>query len=174
MDVDEQCRTTNPRIFAIGDITPGPALAHKATAQAHVVAAAISGDAVGFDQLVPLVAFTDPELAAVGLTEVDARARGHRVIVGRARFAHSGRALTLDAPGGLVKLVADADSHVLLGVHIAGANASEMINEGVLAMEMAARLEDVAATVHPHPTLGESIAEAAQAALHALNKGSAS
>ena len=170
LDVDDQCRTANRSISAIGDITPGPALAHKATAQAHVVAAALAGDTSSFDQLVPLVAFTDPELAAVGLTEAEARATGRRVVVGRARFSRSGRALTLDAPDGVVKLIADADTHILLGLHVAGSNASELINEGVLALEMAARLEDVAATVHPHPTLGESIADAAHAALFTLTK----
>ena len=167
LDVDSQGRTSNRSVFAIGDVTPGPALAHKATAQAIVAAEAICGLPSGFDQVVPLVAFTDPELASVGLTDEDAKASGHRVVVGRARFAHSGRALTLGEPMGLVKVVADADSGIVLGVHIAGAGASDLISEAALAVEMAARVEDVAATVHPHPTLAESVGEAAQAAARA-------
>ena len=172
LDIDDQCRTANRSVFAIGDITPGPALAHKATAQAIVAAEAICGLPSGFDQVVPLVAFTDPELAAVGLTEAEAKAAGHSVVVGRSRFAHSGRALTLEEPAGLVKVVADAASGIVLGVHIAGAGASDLISEAALAVETAARVEDIAATIHPHPTLAESIGEAAQAAARARTRRS--
>lgn len=168
--VDSQCRTANPKIFAIGDITIGPALAHKASAQARVAAEAIAGQASGFDQLVPLVAFTDPELASVGLGEVEARTVGHDVVVGKARFAHSGRALTLGETSGLVKVVADRSTGVIVGVHIAGPGASELIGEATLMLEMGARIDDVAATIHPHPTLSESLHDAVLAARRAIER----
>ena len=168
--VDSQCRTANPKVFAIGDITTGPALAHKASAQARVAAEAIAGQASGFDQLVPLVAFTDPELASVGLGEVEARAAGHNVVVGKARFAHSGRALTLGETGGLVKVVADRSTGVIVGVHIAGPSASDLIGEATLMLEMGARLDDVVATIHPHPTLSESLHDAVLAARRAIER----
>jgi dihydrolipoamide dehydrogenase len=116
-----------------------------------------------FDQLVPLIAFTDPEVAAVGST--DAEVPG--AVVGRARFNVNGRALTLDEADGLVKVVADPDG-TLVGVHIAGPSASDLIGEAVLAVETAARVEDVARSIHPHPTLAEAMAEAAFAARRRL------
>jgi dihydrolipoamide dehydrogenase len=169
--VDAQQRTAVPSIFAIGDITAGPALAHKAMEEGRVAAEVIGGLPSAFDQLVPLLAFTDPELGAVGLTEAEARAEeGRRVVVGRARFAANGRAVTLDEPAGLVKVVADAETEIVLGVHLAGPSASDLVAEAALAVETAARLEDLARTVHPHPTLAEALADAARAARRRLER----
>ena len=159
--VDAQLRTASARIFAIGDLVPGPALAHKASEEGRVAAEVIAGLPSAFDQQVPAVAFTDPEVAQVGLTEREADDAGYTVAVGRARFRANGRARTLDVEHGLVKMVADADSQVLLGVGIAGPDASDLISEGVLAVEMAARVEDLVRTIHPHPTLSEAFVEAA-------------
>jgi dihydrolipoamide dehydrogenase len=162
--VDERCRTASRRIFAIGDLTPGPALAHRAMEQGRVAAEVIAGLPSAFDQKVPAVAFTDPELAQVGMTESEATAAGYEVVVGRARFAAVGRAHTIDRTGGLVKLVADRASQAVLGVGIAGPDASELIGECVLAVETASRLQDLARCIHPHPTLSEALADAALAA----------
>lgn len=159
--VDDQRRTKVPHVFAIGDVTEGPALAHKAMAEGRVAAEVIAGLPSGFDQVVPLIAFTDPELASVGLTEEAALAEAYDVAVARIGLRSSGRAATLGEREGTVKLVADRAAGTVLGVHIAGAGASELIGEATLAVETAARVEDVAATVHPHPTLVESIAEVA-------------
>ncbi|CAN5833493.1 dihydrolipoyl dehydrogenase [soil metagenome] len=166
--VDEQRRTNARHIFAIGDVTTGPALAHKASAEGRVAAEVICGQPAAFDQLVPLVAFCDPELAAVGVGEDEAKEHGLDVVVGRARFAVNGRALTMDEPRGLAKVVVDTASGVVIGVQIAGPAASEMIAEGAVAVESALRAEDVARTVHPHPTLGEALADAASAAWRRL------
>jgi dihydrolipoamide dehydrogenase len=166
--VDEQCRTSVPNVFAIGDVTDGPALAHRASAQGRVAAEVISGLASAFDAVVPLIAFTDPEVASVGLSEDEAKARGRKVVVGRSRFTASGRAAILGEPAGLVKVVVDPESELILGVHIAGPSASDLIGEGALAVETACRAEDLVGTIHPHPTLIESIHEAAIAARRRL------
>jgi dihydrolipoamide dehydrogenase len=163
--VDEQCRTNVTNIFAIGDVVEGPALAHKASAEGRVAAEVICGLPSAFDSVVPLIAFTDPEVASVGLTEAEAKAEGRKVLVGRNRFSTSGRAVILGEEAGLVKIVVDAETDVVLGIHIAGPNASDLIGEATLAVETACRAEDLAATVHPHPTLIESLHEAALAAL---------
>jgi dihydrolipoamide dehydrogenase len=170
LEVDAQRRTAVPSIFAVGDVTAGPALAHKAMEEGRVAAEAIAGLPSGFDQLVPLLAFTDPELGAVGLTEAEARADGRPVVTGRARFSANGRAVTLDETAGLVKVVADAETEVVLGVHLAGPSASDLVSEAALAVETAARLEDLARTVHPHPTLAEGLADAARAARRRLER----
>lgn len=162
--VDEQGRTSSSRIFAIGDLVDGPALAHKASAEGRVAAEAVAGLPSAADATVPLIAFTDPELASVGLTEEAARELGHEVMVGKARFAASGRAQTLGATEGVVKLVVDREDEVVLGVHLAGPDASDLISEGAVLVECALRLEDVLGTIHPHPTLGESLHDAAVAA----------
>ena len=164
LEVDEQRRTLVPTIFAIGDLTPGPGLAHKAMEEGRVAAEAIAGLPSGFDQQVPLIAFTDPELASVGMTEADARQAGIPVAVGRARFAALGRAAILGERRGLVKLVAEATSGIVLGVQLAGPSATDLVGEAALAVETACRAEDVARTIHPHPTLAEALAEAATAA----------
>jgi dihydrolipoamide dehydrogenase len=162
--VDAQQRTSARRLYAIGDLVAGPALAHKAAAEGRVAAEAIAGLPSAMDATVPLIAFTDPELASVGLSEEEARAAGHEVVVGKARFAASGRALTLGEPEGLVKLVVDRADQVVLGVHVAGPDASDLISEGAVLVECALRLDDVLGTIHPHPTLGESLHDAAVAA----------
>ena len=168
--VDEQGRTSSSRIYAIGDLVDGPALAHKASAEGRVAAEAIAGLPSAADGTVPLIAFTDPELASVGLTEAAARELGHEVVVGKARFATSGRALTLGATEGVVKLVVDRADEVVLGVHLAGPDASDLISEGAVIVECALRLEDVLGTIHPHPTLGESVHDAALAAARRLQR----
>jgi dihydrolipoamide dehydrogenase len=135
LEVDEQRRTLVPTIFAIGDLTPGPGLAHKAMEEGRVAAEAIAGLPSGFDQQVPLIAFTDPELASVGMTEADARQAGIPVAVGRARFAALGRAAILGERRGLVKLVAEATSGIVLGVQLAGPSATDLVGEAALAVE---------------------------------------
>ena len=169
--VDEQQRvvgTTN--VFAIGDVTAGPALAHRASEQGRVAAEAMCGLPSAFDQLVPMVAFCDPELAAVGLSERDAAASGRRVVSGRGSFAVNGRALTLGEATGLVKLVVDADDGVVVGAGIAGPDASELIAELTLAIECALRLDDLLGTIHAHPTLAEAIVDAARSADRRLQR----
>ncbi|HEY8450497.1 MAG TPA: dihydrolipoyl dehydrogenase [Bacillota bacterium] len=164
--VDEQRRTSVGHIFAIGDVAGEPMLAHKATHEGLVAAEAIAGKRVAFEPAaIPAVIFTDPEIATVGWTEAQAQAAGHQVVVGRFPFQASGRALTTGETEGFVKIVADAESHVILGVQIVGPEASDLISEGALAIEMAARLDDLALTIHPHPTLSETLMEAAEAAL---------
>jgi dihydrolipoamide dehydrogenase len=172
IDVDAQRRTAVPTIFAIGDVTDGPALAHKASAEGRVAAEAMCGQPSAFDQLVPLIAFCEPELAAVGVTEDDARTAGGAIVVGKARFGVNGRALTLEQPAGLVKLVVDSQGGFVVGALIAGPNASELIAELTVAVECALRLDDLIGAVHPHPTLGEAISDAARAARRRLDRRS--
>ena len=157
-------------VFAIGDVTAGPALAHRASEQGRVAAEAMCGLPSAFDQLVPMVAFCDPRLASVGLSERDAAASGRRVVSGRGSFAVNGRALTLGEATGLVKLVVDADDGVVVGAGIAGPDASELIAELTLAIECAVRLDDVLGTIHAHPTLAEAIVDAARSADRRLQR----
>lgn len=166
IEVDDQCRTSIPHIYAIGDIVAGPALAHKASYEAKVAAEAIAGMPSQVDyKCIPLVVFSDPECASVGLTEVEAKEQGYDVQAAKFTFASNGRALSLNAPEGFVKLVADKSSGIVLGAQIVGAEASNLIAELGLAIEMAAALEDIALTIHAHPTLGEIAMEAAEVAL---------
>ncbi|BAQ10377.1 dihydrolipoyl dehydrogenase [Bacillus sp. OxB-1] len=166
VEVDKQCRTSVPNIYAIGDIVPGPQLAHKASYEAKVAAEAISGEKSEVDYLaIPAVCFTDPELATVGLNEAQAKEEGYDVITGKFPFAANGRALALDATEGFVKLVARKEDGLLIGAQIVGENASDMIAELGLAIEAGMTLEDVAMTIHAHPTLGEISMEAAEVAL---------
>ncbi|MEK3881307.1 dihydrolipoyl dehydrogenase [Paenibacillus sp. PL2-23] len=166
VEVDGQCRTSIPHIFAIGDIIAGPALAHKAMYEGRVAAEVISGLPSVIDyKCVPAVCFSDPECASVGLSEKEAKEQGHNVKVGKFPFAINGRAMSLNANEGFVKLVADADSGLVLGAHIVGLEASNMIAELALAIEMGATLEDIALTIHAHPTLGEIVLDAAEVAL---------
>ncbi|MEV5028188.1 dihydrolipoyl dehydrogenase [Paenibacillus sp. LPE1-1-1.1] len=166
VEVDEQCRTNIPHIYAIGDIIAGPALAHKAMYEGRVAAEAISGQASVIDyKCVPAVCFSDPECASVGLSEKEAKDKGHNVKVGKFPFAINGRAMSLNANEGFVKLVSDADSGLVLGAQIIGLEASNMIAELALAIEMGATLEDIALTIHAHPTLGEIVLDAAEVAL---------
>lgn len=166
IEVDKQCRTSIPNIYAIGDIVPGLQLAHKASYEAKVAAEAISGEKSEVDYLaIPAVCFTDPELASVGLNEQQAKEEGYDVVAGKFPFAANGRALALDATEGFVKLVARKEDGLLLGAQIVGENASDMIAELGLAVEAGMTLEDVSMTIHAHPTLGEISMEAAEVAL---------
>jgi dihydrolipoamide dehydrogenase len=162
--VDPQRRTSEPSIYAIGDVTGNPLFAHKATHEGRVAAEAIAGRKTAYDpRAVPAVEFIDPEIAWCGLSETEAERQGLRVEVARFNWAASGRSATLGRSGGLTKLVIDPQTERVLGMGIAGESAGELISEGVLAVEMAALAADVALTVHPHPTLSETIMEAAEA-----------
>jgi dihydrolipoamide dehydrogenase len=161
---DAQKRTNVPHIFAVGDVTSGPMLAHKATHEAKVAAEVICGHAAAFDtDLVPAVAYTDPEVAWVGLTEQAARSRGIDVATGVFPWSASGRAHTLGRTEGLTKLVFARASKRLVGGGIVGTHAGDLIAEIVLAIEMGADVDDVALTIHPHPTLAETVGLAAEA-----------
>jgi dihydrolipoamide dehydrogenase len=163
VQVDRRLRTAEPTIFAIGDVIGEPMLAHKATHEGLIAAEVIAGKQAAFDPAaIPAVVFTDPEIAWCGLTEEGAKEAGQAVKVARFPWAASGRAATLGRHDGLTKLVWDAESRRILGVGICGAGAGELIAEGVLAIEMGAVAEDLAASIHPHPTLSETIMEAAE------------
>lgn len=163
--VDEEGRTMEENIFAIGDVTPGPMLAHKASREAHVVAEVIARKKSAFDnQAIPAVVFTKPEIAWTGITEREAEARGYKVEVGRFPLRALGRAHTIGQTEGLVKVIADPDTKLVLGVGMVGPHVSDLIAEGTLAIEMGATLEDLIVTIHPHPTLSEAIMEAAEVA----------
>ena len=160
--VDQQCRTAEPHIFAIGDVAGEPMLAHKATHEGRTAAEAIAQHKVAFEPAgIPAVVFTDPEIAWVGLTETEAKQNGIKIKTARFPWAASGRAATLGRNDGLTKLVVDPESERILGMGIVGTGAGEMIAEGVLALEMAANVTDVGLTIHPHPTLSETVMEAA-------------
>lgn len=170
--VDAQRRTNLTNIFAIGDICGQPMLAHKASHEGVLVAEVIAGHNRVYDaKMVPAVVFTDPEIASAGMTEAEAKAKGHAELkVGKFPFAANGKAVAKMETDGFVKIIADAKTHVVLGVHIVGPEASNLISEAALAIEMGARLEDLALTIHPHPTLGETMMEAAEATLgHAIH-----
>ena len=163
--VDEARRTAEPSIYAIGDVAGEPMLAHKASHEGRSAVDAIAGDRnVAFEPLaIPAVVFTDPEIAWAGLTEADAAKQGRKVAVSKFPWGASGRAVTLGRTDGLTKLVLDPDTDRILGVGICGVGAGEMIAEGVLAIEMGATAKDLAMTIHPHPTLTETVMEAAEA-----------
>jgi dihydrolipoyl dehydrogenase len=163
VQVDRQRRTAEPTIFAIGDVVGEPMLAHKATHEGLVAARVIAGQHREFDAItIPAVIFTDPEIAWCGLTEETAKTSGQAVTITRFPWAASGRATTLGRNDGLTKLVLDTESGRVLGVGICGVGAGDLIAEGVLAVEMGAVAEDVAASIHPHPTLSETVMEAAE------------
>jgi dihydrolipoamide dehydrogenase len=173
--VDEKCRTNLPGVYAVGDVVRGPMLAHKGSEEGMMVADMIAGEHAELNlDNVPWVIYTAPEIAWVGKTEQALRAEGIDVRVGTFPFAANGRAKALDLPVGMVKLLADAESDTLLGAHIVGPFASELIQEAVLAMEFGASSEDLARTIHGHPTLYEAVHEAALAvtgpAIHKINK----
>jgi dihydrolipoamide dehydrogenase len=164
--VDEWCRTADPRIWAVGDVTGEPMLAHRAMRQGKVAAEAIAGRSTAFDNVVvPAVVFTDPEVAWCGLTESAARREGRAVRLAKFPWAASGRAATLGRSDGLTKLIADPDTGRVLGVGIVGPGAGELIAEGALAVETALTVEDLAVTIHTHPTLAETLMEAAETLL---------
>ncbi|WP_125591258.1 dihydrolipoyl dehydrogenase [Companilactobacillus jidongensis] len=162
VEVDKQGRTSVDNIWAIGDIVAGPALAHKAFFEAKTVAGAISGNNTENDYIgVPAVCFTDPELATVGITQTEAKDKGIDVNVAKFPFAGNARAVSLDAAEGFVKLIADKETGTLLGGQIVGPGASDLISELSVAVNCQLNAEDIALTIHPHPTLGEPIQEAA-------------
>jgi dihydrolipoamide dehydrogenase len=161
--VDERRRTAVPTIYAIGDVVGEPMLAHKASHEGRTAVEAIAGRAVAFDpQAIPAVVFTDPEIAWCGLTESRAKAEGRSVSVVRFPWPASGRAATLGRPDGVTKLLVDPDTGRVLGAGITGAGAGELIAEAVLAVEMGATAADLALSIHPHPTLSETLMEAAE------------
>ncbi len=170
--VDDQQRTNVSHIFAIGDVVNRIMLAHLASSQGRVAAEAIAGQPSHSDwQTIPAVIFTDPEIAYVGLTEKQAKEKGYDVIVSKHMFAAIGRALTMGESDGLVKLVADKATGVLLGAQMCGPEVSELIGEMTLAIEMGSLVEDIALTPHYHPTLSEGILEAAHTLVHQIEKG---
>lgn len=169
INVDEQCRTNIPNIFAIGDVTGNPMLAHRATHQGHVAAEVAAGHMAALDTtLIPSVAYTQPELAWVGLTLAEAKAQGIAHKATSFPWAASGRNLASGGGNGLTKLIYCPDTHRILGASIVGKGAGELLAELVLAIEMSATLEDIALTVHAHPTLSETIAFSAERALGTL------
>ncbi|TCP30523.1 dihydrolipoamide dehydrogenase [Scopulibacillus darangshiensis] len=164
--VDKQCKTNVDGIYAIGDIVAGPALAHKASYEGKVAAETISGEHAEVDYLaMPAVVFSDPELASVGLTESEAKEQGYDVKVAQFPFAASGRALSLNDTDGFMKLVTRKEDGLVIGAQIAGTGASDMISELGLAIEAGMTAEDIALTIHAHPTLGEIAMETAEVAL---------
>jgi dihydrolipoamide dehydrogenase len=173
---DDHLRTNVAGIYAIGDLIGGMMLAHKATKEGEVVAEIIAGHKAAFDvRTIPAVVFTDPEIASTGLTDEEAKQKGHAELkVGKFPFAALGRALSVNDTEGFVKVVADGKTGELLGLHIVGNGAGDLISEGALAIEMGAVADDLRLTVHPHPTLSEAIMEAAAAALgeavHVINR----
>jgi dihydrolipoamide dehydrogenase len=165
ISVDGAMRTADGNIYAVGDVVAGPQLAHKAFRQGKVAAEHIAGKKSAYDNMaMPMVVFTEPELASVGLGEAEARKQGHDVVTGRMPLSASGRAKAAGKPEGFVKIVADRQGTVL-GVHVAGYDAGALIAEAALAIEMGAQLEDIAATIHAHPTMPESLMESAEDAL---------
>jgi dihydrolipoamide dehydrogenase len=162
--VDAQCRTSVPHLYAIGDVAGQPMLAHKASREGVIAAEVIAGHKAARDwRSVPAVIFTDPEIASVGLTEEQAKAQGYDPVAGKFPFAALGRALAIHETEGFAKIVADRKTDLVLGVHVVGPEACDLISEGALALEAGLRVEDVGGTIHPHPTLPEAIMEAAHA-----------
>ena len=161
--VDEQQRTADERIFAIGDVAGGPMLAHKAFREGKVAAEVIAGEPSAFDvRAIPAVVYTDPQVAWAGLTEEEARQKSVPIKVERYPWKFSSRATTMDAPHGLTKMIVDPETERIMGVGIVGRNTEGLISEGVLAIEMGALAQDMALTIHPHPTLSETVGEAAE------------
>ncbi len=172
--VDKQLRTNVPHIYAIGDCTGGPFLAHRSTKHGIIAAEVLSGMKSEVDFVtIPTAIFSDPEIAIAGITEEEAKKRGLKVVTSRASFGASGRAMSQMETDGFVKLIADPENNVLLGAEIVGPHASDLISEVALALEMGATVEDLGYTVHPHPTLPEMIMEAAESiegkAIHVPN-----
>ena len=158
-----QQQTDDRHIYAIGDVSGGVLLAHRAAKQARIAVESILGEASAFENIViPAVVYTDPEVAWCGLTETEAKQKGIEIKVAKFLWGASGRALTMDRPDGLTKLIIEPETERVLGVGVVGAGASELISEGVLAVEMAATARDIADSVHPHPTLSETLMEAAE------------
>jgi dihydrolipoamide dehydrogenase len=163
IEVNKQLQTADPNIYAIGDVVGEPMLAHKASHEGRVAVEALAGHKVAFEpNAIPAVVFTDPEVAWCGLTETQAEKEKREIKVAKFPWGASGRAVTIDRPEGVTKLIIDPQTERVLGVGIVGAGAGEMIAEGVLAIEMAALASDIAMTIHPHPTLSETVMESAE------------
>ena len=169
--IDDRCRTSMRGIYAIGDVTGEPMLAHRAMAQGEMVAEIVAGHARSWDKrAIAAVCFTDPEIVTVGLSPDAARATGIEIKTGQFPFTANGRAMTMLGEAGFVRVVARADNHLVLGIQAVGQGVSELAAAFGLALEMGARLEDIAGTIHAHPTQGEGFQEAALKALgHALH-----
>ncbi len=175
IEVDQTRRTADKHIYAIGDVTGNPMLAHKASREGIVAAEVIAGKASAFDvRAIPAVVYSSPEIAWCGLTENEAKEKGVEVKVGKFLWGASGRAIAMGRPEGLTKVIADAKTNRVLGVGVVGEHAGDLIAEAVLAIEMGAEAEDLALTVHPHPSLSETLMEAAEnvlgTAIHMLRK----
>lgn len=169
--VDEECRTSEKRIFAIGDASGQPMLAHRAIRQGIVAAEVIAGKKSAFDnRAIPAVVFTQPEIAYVGLTDNEAKAKGIEVASAKMPWSANGRAHTLAEPAGQTKVIYDPETTRVLGVGLVGARAGELISEAALALEMGATLEDLAVTIHTHPTLSETIMDSALSALSRIER----
>lgn len=163
VEIDHQQHTADSAISAIGDVVGGAMLAHKATAEAHVAVEVIAGKEEAFDhRAIPAVVFTDPEIAWAGVTETEARKSHREIKIAKFPWGASGRAQTLGRPDGFTKLILDPETGKILGVGLVGSGAGELIGEGVLAIEMGALAEDLAFSIHPHPTLSETLMEAAE------------
>jgi len=163
IEVNKQLQTDDPSIYAIGDVVGEPMLAHKASHEGRTGVEAIAGYKVAFEpNAIPAVVFTDPEIAWCGLTETQAQKENREIKVARFPWGASGRAMTLDRTEGMTKLILDPESGRVLGMGVVGTGAGELIAEGVLAVEMAALAKDVALSIHPHPTLSETVMEAAE------------
>ena len=162
IQVDDAQRTSDSGIFAIGDVAGGVMLAHKAAREARVAIEALLGESTVFDAVIPAVVFTDPEIAWCGLTETEARERGIAVEIAKFPWGASGRAIAVDRPDGLTKLVVEPGTERVLGMGITGQNAGELISEGVVLIEMGATVRDLADSIHPHPTLSETLSECAE------------
>jgi dihydrolipoamide dehydrogenase len=170
-----QLQTDDPHIYAIGDVTGGVLLAHRAAKQARIAVDAVLGEASVFENIViPAVVYTDPEIAWCGLSETEAKEKAIEIKTAKFLWGASGRALTLDRPDGVTKLIIEPETERILGVGITGCGAAELISEGVVAIEMGATVRDIAESVHPHPSLSETVMEAAEAffgtATHTLTR----
>jgi dihydrolipoamide dehydrogenase len=164
IQVNSQMQTSVSGIYAIGDVVGQPLLAHKASKQGVVAAEVIAGEASTADfKAMPGAIWTDPEIATVGLTEAQAKNQGYEPIIGKFPFTALGRAVAVGETDGFVKVVADKQSEQILGIHMVGADVTDLISEAALAIEMGATLDDLALTVHPHPTLPEALMEATEA-----------
>lgn len=163
IQVNANRQTTNARIFAVGDVTGEPLLAHKASHEGRVAAEAVAGKDSRFEpKAIPAVIFTNPEIAWCGLTETQAKAQGRDIRVAKFPWAASGRAVTLNRPDGMTKILIDPSTQRILGMAIVGVNAGELISEAVVAMKKDALASDLSSSIHPHPTLSETLMEAAE------------
>jgi len=175
IEVNNKCETSVPGIYAIGDVIGNPMLAHKASKEGEIVAEIISGHKRVVDYVaMPAVIFTDPEIAIVGMSESEAKEKGYNALSGKFPFAALAKAMILGQPEGYVKIIYDKESKQVLGFHIIGPGAGDLIGEAAHALEMGSSVEDISLTVHPHPTLTEAVMEASKAALgeaiHIVNR----